>query len=330
MKASKLMTVLPAAIKAGNRVLIKGAPGVGKSDIVAEICAVLGAVLVLSHPSISDPTDYKGLPANVNGKAEFLPFGDLRKLVEAKKLTVCFLDDIGQAAPAVQAALMQLVLARQVNGVRISDSVVFIGATNDIGHQAGVSGMIEPLKSRFDTIIELTVDAIDWCAWAAKNSLAPELIAYIRLAPAELGGATWKPTREIKNGPCPRTWASVGKWLAQGITDAEILAGAVGEAAATQFLSFLNTIQDLPSKDEIFANPSGARLPLSANGKYAVASMLAKYSTKQNMGDVLTYMERIGQEMTTFTVKDAIARDKTVQENAGMIRWFQKNAKFLA
>jgi len=54
----------------------------------------------------------KGLPFVVNNNAEFLPFGNLRKLINADKLTVCFFDDLGQATPAVQSSAMQLILSR--------------------------------------------------------------------------------------------------------------------------------------------------------------------------------------------------------------------------
>ncbi len=74
----------------------------------------------------------------------------------ATKLTACFIDDLGQATPAVQAAAMQLILARTLNGHRVSDHVVFIAATNRRTDRAGVSGILEPVKSRFATLVELT------------------------------------------------------------------------------------------------------------------------------------------------------------------------------
>src|SRR5438045_1091601 len=166
MKPSTLKGFLGKAIQQGIRVLIKSAPGAGKSEIVAQVATEENCDLIISHPAISDPTDYKGLPANVNGKAEFLPYGQLRRLIEAKRKTVCLFDDIGQAPNAVQASLMQVVQAREIDGQKISDFVTFIGATNDTTHQAGVSGMIEPLKSRWDSIVKLDFDLDDWCEWA--------------------------------------------------------------------------------------------------------------------------------------------------------------------
>ena len=76
MKATKLIKVLAKAIEAGEPVLIKGAPGIGKSDIVKQACKLVGAKLIVAHPVVSDPTDFKGMPAIVDGVATFLPFGE--------------------------------------------------------------------------------------------------------------------------------------------------------------------------------------------------------------------------------------------------------------
>lgn len=82
MKPSILFNALVSLIGAGEPVLIKGAPGIGKSDIVAQACAKLGYDLVITHPVIGDPTDYKGLPAVTASGADFLPFGEVIELKE--------------------------------------------------------------------------------------------------------------------------------------------------------------------------------------------------------------------------------------------------------
>jgi hypothetical protein len=177
---------LVTAFKHRRQVLVKGPPGGGKSDIVSQAVQEVQADFLIEHPAVADPTDYKGMPAVLaNGTAEFLPFGDLNRLIQAQRPLVCFLDDIGQAAPAVQAALMQLLLARRVNGHKISDHIVFCGATNDTKHTAGVAGMLEPVKSRWHSIVELEVSVDDWCAWALANNMPPELIAFILNVPSD-------------------------------------------------------------------------------------------------------------------------------------------------
>ena len=73
MTPATLISDLTIALPNKCKILITGAPGIGKSDIVAQAAGNSGFDIILMHPSISDPTDFKGLPAIVNSAAEFLP-----------------------------------------------------------------------------------------------------------------------------------------------------------------------------------------------------------------------------------------------------------------
>jgi len=173
----QLKELLGATFTARESVLITGAPGIGKSQIVEQAAKDAGADLILSHPAVADPTDFKGLPwpDKDAASASFLPFGDFHRALSATVPTVWFLDDLGQASPSVQAAAMQLLLARRVNGHVLPDCITFVAATNRRTDRAGVSGILEPVKSRFVTIVELEATLEDWCSWAIDNNVPPKL-----------------------------------------------------------------------------------------------------------------------------------------------------------
>ncbi len=121
---------------------MKTNPVVEKKLTFAELVALTGEKLyALAKETVKT---FKALDKAKTVIAENLKFD--AKVVTAKRLTVVFLDDIGQSPPAVQAALMQLILARRVNGHRLSDHVVFCGATNDTMHLAGVAGLCARLR----------------------------------------------------------------------------------------------------------------------------------------------------------------------------------------
>ena len=67
-------------------VLITGAPGIGKSDIVAQAAKQLDHELILPHPAVKEPTEVSGFPwpDHENDRARFLPFGDLATAIEAQ------------------------------------------------------------------------------------------------------------------------------------------------------------------------------------------------------------------------------------------------------
>lgn len=331
MKPSTLINYLAFAIENKFPVLIKGKPGIGKSDIVTQAAEEARAELIISHPVVSDPTDYKGLPfPNKNGTADFLPFGELYKLIHAKGKTVFFLDDLGQAPPSVQAACMQLLLARQINGHKISDMVTFLAATNRREDKAAVSGLLEPVKSRFASIVELEVDTEDWVKWAIDNNMPTELIAFIRFRPELLD--KFEPSREIQNSPSPRTVAYVGKQHIAGLPEMfefEAFKGAAGEPFAIEYRAFLKIFRELPTIDEIILNPSTAPVPGDPGATYAISSALAQKMTDQNITPICDYLERLPIENSVACMKDALARNRSIGNNRAFIKWSSKNAQEL-
>ncbi len=331
MTPKALTAHLATSLPKKRKTLIKGPPGIGKSDIVEQACAAAGAELIISHPAVSDPTDYKGMPAiTTNGtEAHFLPFGDLNALIKATKPTVCFLDDIGQAPHGVQAALMQLILARRVNGHAISDQVVFLGATNDTSHRAGVNSILEPVKSRWDTIVELKPDLDDWCAWALGPGQMPaEIVGFIRFRPNLLND--FQPSRELTNSPSPRTVAACGRWVRDGITDLEVLSGAVGQGFAAEFLGFLSIYRSLPSIDQILLDPANAPVPKEPAALHAVSTALVRKFTKANANRVFTYAARLPKEFEACLVLDGQRHNQELVHTREFTEWGIRNGQLLS
>ena len=332
MKPSQLKTLLAKAIPAHAPVLIKGAPGIGKTDVVTQACAEAGADLLVSHPVVSDPIDFKGMPwiNSQTGQAEFLPFGDLRALIEAEKNTVFFLDDLGQAPPTVQAAAMQLILARRINGHHVSPAVTFIAATNRKQDKAAVSGILEPVKSRFATIIELTPDLEDWVSWALQAGLPIELIAFIRFRPGLLHAFT--PSADITNSPWPRTVSNVGKLMTLGLTadlEFEAYSGAAGEGFAAEFMGFLQIFRRLPNPDSVLLNPESADVPTDPATLYALTGALARKASENTMDRLCRYAYRLPAEFSVLMIRDAVRQDQQVTNTRAFIEWASKNQDVL-
>lgn len=327
MKPSQLRTLLAAAIANRVPVLITGAPGGAKTSVVEQATADANADMILSHPAVEDPTDAKGLPwiAKEKDRATFLPFGQLARAIEAKRDTVWFLDDLGQAPPAVQASYMQLLLARQVNGHKLPDCVTFVAATNRRTDRAGVSGILEPVKSRFGAIVELSVDLDEWCTWAFANGIPAEVIAFMRFRPELL--SKFAPSSDLTNSPSPRGWAMAAKWLGMKLPTQvllEAVGGAVGAGAAVELISFLDLWKSMPSVDGILLDPDAALIPDKPAAKYAIVTALGMKATQANFDRIARYAQRLIDnqqgEFAALLARDSIRRSPNVQQTAGFIQ----------
>lgn len=315
MELTKAVKLVRTCVRNKLPILLTGAPGVGKSDLVHQVAMFEDHDLLLSHPVVADPTDAKGLPfPDKKGEfARFLPYGDLAQALSAKRPTLWFLDDLGQAAPAVQASFMQLLLARRIGEHRLPDCVTFVAATNRKADRAGVSGILEPVKSRFATIVNVEPSLDAWVEWALTHGMPGELIAFLRLRPELLLAP--KPTMEIVNSPNPRTWANLGRLICAGLDEDieyEATKGSVGEEAATEFVGFMKVWRDMPSPDSVLLDPDRARVPDSPSTLYALTAALASYANVDNFNRIVRYAERLNDagkgEFASYLVRDCARR----------------------
>jgi len=330
MKPSALKRLLSKTICAKEPVLITGAPGTGKSEIVDQATREAENDLIISHPVTSDPTDFKGLGALVDGEARFLPFDQLKALITAQKPTVFFLDDLGQAPPAVQAAAMQLILARRVNGHKVSDHVTFIAATNRKSDRAGVTSILEPVKSRFITIVNLDPDPEDWLAWYLTTGAPIEVAAFIRFRPALLHD--FKPTADLTNSPSPRTVFAAARLLSLNLDadlEYETIAGAAGEGFAAELLGFLKIVRQLPSPDAILLDPVNSPVPTDPATLYALSTALAAKASEQNFERICKYGDRLPPEFSVLMVRDSVRHNPDVQQTRAFIAWNSRHSSVM-
>ncbi|MCP3712474.1 ATP-binding protein [Paraburkholderia sp. CNPSo 3274] len=327
VNASQLNALLTAYVPKRLPVLITGRPGIGKSDIVAQVADQVDHDLMISHPVVEDPTDSKGLPfAAADGQsARFLPFGDLERALQPRKRPlIWFLDDLGQASPAVQAAKMQLLLARRIGEHKLPENVTFLAATNRRNDNAGVSGILDPLISRFATVVELEATIEEWSAWAVANDIAPELFAFLRFRPDLL--SVQKTSRDIEATPSPRSWGFVAKTMGVVPKELELIshAGSVGEGPATELLAFIQIYRQLPSPAAVLATPDVAPIPEAPSALYAISAALAMYANESNFERVVIYTERLIAaglgEFAALLVTDALRKTPDLANTHAFIK----------
>lgn len=327
---SQLFTILVAAIKARLNALVIGGPGVGKSQIIVQAAAAADADHMISNPPVEDPTVPGGLPWFDKGAdhATFKPFGNLYRAMKATKLLAWILEELGQAPAAMQAAYMHLLLAKEVNGNKLPDVVTFIATSNRRTDRAGVSGILEPVKSRFAFIVELVPTLADWATWFVPQPFYnPEILAFLRFREGDNLLNKFEPSADLVNSPTPRTWAQAAQALLLGLPKAEeaaVLAGAIGEGTAGEFLAFRTMFRELPSIQDCITHPTTAPVPENLSARYAVVTGLAALATPDNWSKVDKYLARLHEagagDFAALTVKDAARRLPELQTEPAFIR----------
>lgn len=268
----EILRQIKLAVAAGRPVCLWGTPGVGKTAIVAQLAAELGAHLEVVIGSIHEPSDFSGLPIpDGQGGVALAPPAWARRIVTAcaaGRRAVLFLDEISTAPPAVQAALLRVVHERVVGDLALPPATIIIAAANPPECAAGGWDMALPLAGRFVQISFPCPSADEWAAWMlGREDIHPKARAlatgFVRARPALLAEEMGKVSaRQPLAYASPRSHEAaariVGAALAAGHDIGDLLpliAGALGEPVAIEYCAWLRSA-DLPDPEAVLANPA--------------------------------------------------------------------------
>jgi len=235
-----------------------GPPGIGKSEVVAEITKELGGFMIDLRLGQMEPTDIRGIPFYNKdlGKMDWAAPIDLpdEELASQYPLVVLFLDELNSAPGSVQAAAYQLILNRQIGKYHLPDNVVVVAAGNRESDKGVTYRMPTPLANRF-VHIEMRADYQAWHDWAINNNIHPDVVGYISFAKQDLNDFDSKSSSRAF--ATPRTWTFVSELLEDNDTDAttmtDLIAGTVGEGLAVKFMAHRKISSQLPKTEDILS-----------------------------------------------------------------------------
>ena len=314
-------TALGVAVAARAPVLLWGAPGTGKSSAVQAMADGMGWPCEVVIASIREPSDFAGLPVVVDGGVRFAPPTWATSLA-GHGGGVLFLDEISTAPPAVQAALLRVVLERVVGDLRLPSDVAIVAAANPPEQAADGWDLSAPLANRFchlDWPVDARAVAEGFAAgfptptvptlpegWpgAARRARA-QVATFLHLRP---GLVVAPPTERAGAGrawPSPRSWEMAANLLgaaraagAGGSVEAALVTGCIGDGPGIELLAWLQEL-DLPDPEAVLADPAGFDLPTRGDRAYAVltsvAAAVAADPTVERWAAGWTVMGRAGE-----------------------------------
>jgi MoxR-like ATPase len=297
-------------------VMLWGPPGVGKSQIVAQVAARHQAPVIDIRLSQMEPSDLRGIPFRVGDVVQWAVPALLPDALRHGPRGVLFLDEITSAPPAVSAAAYQLILDRRLGEYCIPDGWAIFAAGNRQGDRGVTYAMPAPLANRFSHF-EVTVNLDDWASWAYAKGIDERLVAFLRFKPELL--FAFDPARTLAGEmafPSPRSWEFAHRALQKFGDSPALLIGAlracVGQAAGVECAAFLDSLHRLPDLDAIIEGRE-AGVPDEIDLQYAVAAALVgralrvkgKPEASKVWGHILDYAQRLPlKEMGVMLVSD--------------------------
>ncbi|WJW74768.1 MoxR family ATPase [Thiohalobacter sp. IOR34] len=318
MRPSQLMTVLDREFLSAEEgqhtpVMVWGPPGVGKSQMIAQIAERHGVPVIDIRLSQMEPSDLRGIPFR-NG--DFVEWSVPAILPDAGRhgaRGILFLDEITSAPPSVSAAAYQLILDRRLGEYRVPDGWAIFAAGNRQGDRGVTYTMPAPLANRFSHF-ELEVNLDDWVAWAYANGIDERLIAFLRFRPELL--FDFDPAHNPVAFPSPRSWEfahrALHKFHGRPQLLVDTLQACVGPAAGIELGAFVDNLDKLPDVEAILRGEP-VPVPAEIDLQYAVASALVGRAIRhkespeamQVFGHIIDYAGRFPErEMGVMLVSD--------------------------
>ena len=310
-----LMTELAQAILSGIPVMIWGKPGVGKSEIVETVAQSINYNTVEVRVNLMEPVDFRGIPYVEDGKTkwaipDFLPDAEIHG-----ERGVFKLDELPAGMPATQACMYQIVQDGKLGEYTMPPGWTTVAMGNSLSDRAATFDMPSPLKNKFSHY-ELIADVGDWCDYAYKRGVDPDLISLVKLKPELL--STFEPDAIAFS--TPRTIMMLDKRLKLGKLSTEgrfaTISGIVGEGFATEYAAWLRLKAELPDLDAAIANPHLFKKPAESDIAYAVVSSLVDKAEYSVMGGIMKMISKLDREFQVTYVKMLVGQQK-VRGNDG-------------
>lgn len=338
---AEALSALQDALRAGVTPVLEGPPGVGKTALANAALAAYGAdipewrgtqELIASN---CDATDFDGFPFVTKGRLERARLPQIAACIASP--AGLLIDEYKSAPLNVRASLMNILLFRRIQGVSFDTQSRVIAATNPPEQcPAGTEGTaaegnrvicyhyqpsFDEIRSYFAGLgVEGSTLRNEACDFAATLAVETRLVTFDPPRAAIDAGAPFS---------SPRAWELGIRTLAAhldngGSVESTIalahLAGITGEDSALAYLGIRRLRKDLPSVDEIRANPGNARVPECREHQIAALGLLARVADA-DVWAAWIYLARLHDEIGAAcarTILERPARGHSPHATAGI------------
>lgn len=249
------------------------------------------------------------------------------------------LDERSQAQLLTQTACGPVVLDKKFGTEhRLPPDWRVISTSNRLSDKSAVIRPPMHLINR-EVTIEVQFDIDSSAHWWEKNGMHPMGIAFAKAHPGIFANEV---PAEPKPYNTPRSYTMAWNFLkhvagvdSQGhpvmkiVTDhvsQEFVSGYIGEGGATELFAYLKVADDLPTIEEILANPGKAKAPDRLDAAYAGVQLCLHHADGKNIDKIWEWTERLPLELQTSAAKSMLERSGGQLLNSRRLgKWITKN-----
>lgn len=295
--------------------MIWGAPGIGKSSIVAQVAKEHKIDFVDVRLSQLAPTDLRGLPVAEDGISKWYP----PEFLPHSGRGILFLDELNMAPPAMQGMAQQLILDRRVGSYVVPEGWYVWAAGNRKEDRAAVFDMPTPLANRF-LHLQVEPDFDSFKAYALANRVHEQIIAFLSFR----SNLLHKLDPQQPAWPSPRSWVMASLLHQAGLD----IIPAIGSETAAEFAAFIKLYETLPELTRILSNQGDAiPFPDEPSVRYATTIGLAVRANDAIQADnAFTWLSKVAAaEWVQLFAVDLFRSMRAKEQIGALATLVQKN-----
>lgn len=348
IKALSFSQVVRLVEKVGHLrpILIRGEMGVGKSSVLSALFKGNPDYLKVYADCTTMSEGDIAFPYVENGVSDFAPnrmFG-----IGGDKKPVIMFDEIGKAKQPVIRSTMRTMLERKLYHHDLPEGNVIFGTTNLV--EEGLGDFLQAHQN--NRLVEVTMrkpTSEEWIAWGVDNGVSPVILAAVEQFPAMLetfhnvpkpddNPYIFHPKESRKHFVTPRSLAAASDIVKElGKKDdtpilTSALAGTVGPRAAVDIVALNGLSFQLPTFEEVVADPLGVPIPDDAGQALCLMIFSAVTAvTKKTYPAFAQFLNRLGGEQQALFYTSLMRTSKRSEFShfPDLLKWGKVNKDIL-
>ena len=242
-RTKNLYETLKSVLPHCDNILISGAPGIGKSEIVYRVCEECGLSLyeVRLYEQGESAIGFPRVDTEITAFTK--PFWFAR--IEKDRPDVVLFDDFHLVDSSIQKYFYRFLSSRIIHDFELPYSPKLIVAGNFNIETASACELQSPVSTRFDIMIQYEPEVETFIEWALETGrIDKRIIAFIVAEPEAL----FTPDPPVTSMyPCPRTWEKLSR-LIEITGDITVAPGVVGPKYGSKLIDFWKLLSKEPEE----------------------------------------------------------------------------------
>lgn len=285
--------------------VVVGAPGIGKSQRIKALAESLNLDCEILSPGERGEGAFGVVPVpNGDGYLHYPPPDWVKRFADSGRGLV-FVDEINTAPPALQPALLGLILDGRIGGYQLPPGVKRVAAMNPVSQAAAGWDLPPALANRMQYLTWNSPTASEWADWLCEFALRQDGTGWIKACALASMYHRKNPGRLLEDPDkvlasrfppafcTPRSWETAVRMLASCFDAGgdifslypSICEGVLGKPSSVEFCTWLRK-NDLPDPEALLLDPLAWKPePNESDKVFATCFAVAECAVQENSSD---------------------------------------------